>query len=108
MSFGKNLERIRKEKKVSQAKLGSALDITQQMISSYEKDMSSPSIDTLVKIADFFNVSVDNLVGHVVKDPEPNSAQVRLQQYFQNLTEVDKERCITIIQAIVEDRELNR
>ena len=37
MSFGDNLERIRKDKKVSQAKLGAALGLTQQMVSSYEK-----------------------------------------------------------------------
>ena len=63
MSFGDNLERIRKDKKVSQAKLGAALGLTQQMISSYEKGMSSPNIEVLVKIADYFGVSIDFLVG---------------------------------------------
>ena len=60
MSFGDNLERIRKDKKVSQAKLGAALGLTQQMVSSYEKGTSSPNIEVLVKIADYFGVEIEN------------------------------------------------
>lgn len=104
MSFGSNLERIRKDKKVSQANLGQALGLTQQMISSYEKDLSSPNIDILCKIADFFNISIDALVGHVVNQPESDTAQARFLRYFENLTEVDRERCITIVQTLLQDR----
>ena len=106
MSFGDNLERIRKDKKVSQAKLGAALGLTQQMISSYEKGMSSPNIEVLVKIADYFGVSLDALVGHVVNTPSANSPKARLARYFEKLSDVDKDKCITIVQAILQDREM--
>ena len=101
MSFGDNLERIRKDKKVSQAKLGAALGLTQQMISSYEKGMSSPNIEVLVKIADYFGVSLDALVGHVVNTPSANSPKARLARYFERLSDVDKDKCITIVQTII-------
>lgn len=107
VSFGSNLERIRKDKKVSQTNLGVALGLTQQMISSYEKDLSSPNIDILCKIADFFNISIDSLVGHVVNQPESDTAESRFLRYFENLTEVDREHCITIVQTLLQDRALH-
>ena len=108
MSFGSNLERIRKDKKISQAKLGEVLGLTQQMVSSYEKDLSSPNVEVLTKIADYFNVSIDSLIEHVVQTPEANSAEARMVRYFQKLTEADREKCILIIQTLVEDREVDR
>lgn len=108
MSFGRNLERIRKDHKISQAKLGEMLGLTQQMISSYEKDMSSPNIEVLVRIADYFNVSLDTLVGHTPPNPDNDSPEIRLIHYFQELTSSDKEKCLTIIHTLLKDRELNK
>lgn len=107
MTFGTNLERIRKDKKISQSQLGEILGLTQQMISSYEKDLSSPNIDILIKIAEYFNVSIDMLVGHVVDTKESNSSQARLLRYFENLTELDREKCITIVETILKDRQIS-
>ncbi len=108
MSFGKNLERIRKGKKMSQAKLGELLGLTQQMVSSYEKDLSSPNVDVLIKIADYFNVSIDSLVEHVVKKPDDDNSQSRFLRYYENLNENDRDKCITIVQTLLEDREMSQ
>ncbi|MDK2807654.1 MAG: hypothetical protein PWP24_387 [Clostridiales bacterium] len=108
MSFGKNLERIRKGKKISQAKLGEMLGLTQQMVSSYEKDLSSPNVDVLIKIADYFNVSIDSLVEHVVQTTQEDNSQSRLLRYFENLNESDRDKCITIVQTLLEDREMSQ
>lgn len=107
MSFGKNLERIRKDKKVSQTQLGAALGITQQMISSYEKEISSPNLDVLLKIAEYFNVSIDSLVGHIVNSSDSNTSKARFLRYFESLTELDREKCITIAKTIIADREID-
>jgi transcriptional regulator with XRE-family HTH domain len=105
MSFGLNLEKLRKEHKISQSKLGSALGITQQMISSYEKNISSPNIETLIKIADFFEISIDRLVGHVAKSENPESQKVQLDHLFDSFTADDKERCLFILKTLLLDRE---
>lgn len=105
MSFGSNLEKFRKERKISQSKLGCALGITQQMISSYEKDISSPNIETLVKIADFFEISVDRLVGHIVKSENTASQKIQFDQLFDSFSAEDKERCIYILRALLLDRD---
>ncbi|MDF2590411.1 MAG: helix-turn-helix transcriptional regulator [Anaerocolumna sp.] len=105
MSFGSNLEKIRKEKKISQAKLGNALGITQQMISSYEKDISSPNIDSLIKLADYFQVSIDSLVGHIAVTEDPESLRSRVIRMFDTFTHEDKERCLLILNTLLLDRE---
>ncbi len=105
MSFGSNLEKLRKECKISQSKLGSALGITQQMISSYEKDISSPNIETLIKIADFFEISIDRLVGHIVKSENPESQKIQFDHLFDSFSFEDKERCLFILKTLLLDRE---
>lgn len=107
MALGSNLERIRKNKKISQAKLGAELGMTQQMISSYEKGLSSPNVEVLIKLADYFNISIDMLVGHVVKTPEANTSEARFKRYFESLNDVDRERCVLIVETLLKDRELN-
>lgn len=102
MSFGNNLEKLRKENKVSQAKLGEVLGITQQMVSNYEKDSSQPNIELLVKIADFFKVSIDALVGYTPVNDEVKLAQRdRLMEYYDRLSETDRDKCFTIMQTII-------
>lgn len=90
MTFANNLERIRKDKKVSQARLAKALGVTQQMISNYEKGLSSPNIEVLIKIADFFNISIDFLVGHKVKEDVSLSPQSRLVHYKESFSQISK------------------
>lgn len=107
MSFGSNLEKIRKDKKVSQTMLGAQLGLTQQMISSYEKDISSPNIEVLIKIADYFNVSIDSLVGHAAVSSDVNTPKARFLQYFEILNDTDKEKCVTIIQTLLTEKELD-
>lgn len=104
MTFGKNLERLRKSNKMSQAKLGELLGLTQQMVSSYEKDSSSPNLEILCKLADYFNVSIDTLTGHVIKAPEAQTTEARFYRYFESLNAMDREKCVTIVQTMLTDR----
>lgn len=54
---------LRKEKHLNQSGLALKLNITQYMISAYESGRNQPSIDLLIQMASFFNVSVDYLIG---------------------------------------------
>ena len=47
---------------LNQVELGKKLSVTKQTISNWENDNIQPSIDMLVKIADFFGVSTDYLL----------------------------------------------
>lgn len=61
--FGKKLRELREHKGLSQEELGKVLNKTKNNISQYETGKREPDLDTLNKIADFFNVSVDYLLG---------------------------------------------
>lgn len=61
--IGLRLQRIRKQNGVSQEELAKKLHVQRQTISSYERDVSTPDIYILIAMADYFEVSVDELVG---------------------------------------------
>ena len=65
------LRGLRKNKGISQLKLAMDLNTTQNTISRYETGEREPGIDELIKIADYFNVSVDYLIGRT-DNPELN------------------------------------
>jgi len=61
--FSVVLRELRKEKKVSQRELGELLGISDRNIRFYESGEHRPDFDGLLKLADYFNVSLDYLVG---------------------------------------------
>ena len=56
------LKELRKSKNISQLKLAMDLNTNQNTISRYETNEREPGINELIKIADYFNVSVDYLM----------------------------------------------
>ncbi|MCS1384793.1 MULTISPECIES: helix-turn-helix domain-containing protein [Lysinibacillus] len=60
---GERLKKLRKEKKLTQTELGSKINVTKVSISGYESGNRSPDTDTLQRLADFFEVSTDYLLG---------------------------------------------
>lgn len=60
----KNLKELREERGLSQQKLAEILNTSQQTIFKYEKTLVEPDIETLISMADFFEVSVDYLIGN--------------------------------------------
>lgn len=61
--FPSRLSEIMKERKVSQEKLAAALGVKRQTVSLYKTGQSSPNAEQLCKIASFFEVSADWLLG---------------------------------------------
>ena len=62
--FHKNLKRLRTRRKMSQEDMARYLGITRQGYSKYENEKSEPSFQMLMRIADLFEVSVDELIGY--------------------------------------------
>ena len=54
---------LRKEKKLSQKQVASDLEISQALLSHYEKGIRECGLDFLIKIADYYDVSCDYLLG---------------------------------------------
>lgn len=62
-NFGYNLKKLRTENNISQSKLGEDLGVSNNAIYSWEKLGMEPDYDMLKKIAQYFNVSADFLIG---------------------------------------------
>ncbi|MDE6844814.1 MAG: helix-turn-helix domain-containing protein [Lachnospiraceae bacterium] len=62
MEFGELLATLRKERGVLQKEVATYLNVTVATISNYEKGVHSPDLDTLILLADFFDVSTDYLL----------------------------------------------
>lgn len=57
------LKELRKQKKVNQTEIAKYLNTTQVTYGRYELETCEPTIETLTKLADYYNVSLDYLVG---------------------------------------------
>lgn len=63
-----NLKQIRNSKNLLQTKVAMDLSITQETVSSYETGRVLPSSDMLIRLADYYNTSVDYLLGRTKYD----------------------------------------
>lgn len=63
MSIGERLQQLREEIDFSQRKMSIALKIDASMYGKYERNDRFPTTEILIRIADYFNISVDYLLG---------------------------------------------
>lgn len=61
--FSNRLRQLRYEKDISQRELAESIGVEQRSISKYETEESEPNFKKLIKMAEFFNVSTDYLLG---------------------------------------------
>lgn len=73
MTTGKRIRLLRRSKGVTQTELGQAIGVGKTTISNYETGYSSPDTETLSKMAQYFNVTTDYLLGR-----EPNGNVISL------------------------------
>lgn len=69
----KNLRILRESANISQKQLADAVGVSQQSINKYENHKIEPDIETLIRISDYFNTSVDYLIGHIDSTDDPEN-----------------------------------
>ena len=62
-TFGERLKELRKSKNITQKDFATILHVTERAYQNYEMNSSTPNYKLLLTIADYFNVSLDYLVG---------------------------------------------
>lgn len=70
--FSENLKTLRKQKGFSQEELASRLHVVRQTISKWEKNLSVPDADTLIRLAEILGVSVSELLGSKIETENGN------------------------------------
>ncbi|MCX4361081.1 helix-turn-helix domain-containing protein [Mucispirillum schaedleri] len=61
-SLGSILTELRKQNNMTQADLAEKMCVTDKAVSKWERDISCPNIETIQKLADFFNIPVNELL----------------------------------------------
>ena len=62
MTFGENLLRLRKEKGLSQPSVSDGAGISLRAYQNYERGLREPQLSPLIALADFYGISLDELV----------------------------------------------
>ncbi len=63
MKLGETIKELRKEKNISQQSLANSIGVSQKAIDFWEREVNEPKASYIVKLADFFDVSTDYLLG---------------------------------------------
>ncbi len=97
--FGENLKRLRLARGLSQVELGQLTQLGQSNISAWERGERSPLPDGLMKLATFFECSIDDLLGYENRNIENDDAYILMQKY-KSLDEAQKKRLNDYINSL--------
>lgn len=116
LSYSERLKKCRNKRKLTQEQLSSLLKFNRSTYAKYETGENQPDYDTLQKLADFFEVSTDYLLGRTddpssskndlpdeLKDPEaniffkdylsaPKEKQEELKRFWEYIKQAEKDR----------------
>lgn len=102
--FSQRLSELRKNKKLTQAEFARVFNIATGTIGMWESGKRTPDNETMKKIADFFDVSIDYLVGRSNKLIEPEVVAFH-KNTPGDFTDDEKEEIDNFIQYIISKRE---
>ncbi len=97
--FGENLKRLRLARGLSQVELGQLTQLGQSNISAWERGERNPLPDGLMKLATFFECSIDDLLGYENRNIENDDAYILMQKY-KSLDEAQKKRLNDYINSL--------
>lgn len=90
MDFKDKLIKLRKLKGISQEELGYELNVTRQTVSKWELGQSSPEMEKLKQLSNFFNISMDMLTNDK-ELPESNEPEFKSDSSsFENFLDKDE------------------
>jgi len=95
------LSRIRKQRGMTQAEVAESLDLPQGLISNYEKGARRLHSELLVRFAELFEVSTDELLGHKLKKKRKNNEfGLHIVKRMQQIEALSKSRQKAVLQGI--------
>ncbi|MEE0682919.1 MAG: helix-turn-helix transcriptional regulator [Bacilli bacterium] len=87
MKFGENLQKLRKEKGISQEQLAEQLGVTRQSVSKWESGNSYPEMDKIVAICNLFHCDMDVLINKdITEEREKKDASSVVKEIFSGVT----------------------
>lgn len=104
ISFGKKIAALRKSKKLSQTDLANQLNTSVSVISRYERDEMTPSIETAKKLSNLLNTTVGYLLGEseddqLLKDPK----MINRLKDIVSFSDEEQERVLFTLDAVIRE-----
>ncbi|MDD5017390.1 MAG: helix-turn-helix transcriptional regulator [Eubacteriales bacterium] len=104
-----NLKKLRQEKGASQQEVGDYAGLSQQTINRYENHKIEPDIGTLKKFANYFETSIDYLVGHTgirhiiepVEECDLNKEELVLLEKYRRLSRKSRKNILSVIDDLL-------
>ena len=102
------LRELREARHMSQQKLAIELNITQAAVSKYELGLSEPDVAMLKNIANYFQVSVDYIIGMSDSPAQITTAdmpaeEIKVVRDYRRLNSVQKEKALAYIQGLLQE-----
>lgn len=103
------IRELRKAKKVTMKELGNIIGVAESTMSLYETGKRKPDPETLSRLADYFNVSVDYLLGRDGDQPNPTPSPADRQrrdveEMLRSMSETDLEKVYDYARFITRDK----
>lgn len=96
LTLSQNISKLRKEHHLTQEQLAEALGVTFASVSKWERGAATPELNLIAKMADFFGVSLDALVGFALQNGSIQEAEAELhalqkaKKYREGLEKAEK------------------
>lgn len=103
--LGKNIKEYRLEKGLTQKALAENIGVTQGTIHFWEQEINEPSSGYIVKLANYFNISTDELLSYEKRNKDyslPPKLE-KLIRTFNSLTESQQDLALSIINEIAKN-----
>lgn len=107
----KNLRKLRINKGISQQQLADVIGTSQQSVNKYENHSVEPDISVLIKLADYFETTIDYLVGHVIaptqdliEEIELTREEMTLIHDYRQLSKEEKESIKLVLRNYLKNR----
>ncbi|MBR6358332.1 MAG: helix-turn-helix domain-containing protein [Lachnospiraceae bacterium] len=83
--IAENIRAFRKERNLTQEQLAEAMGVTTGAVHKWETGMATPEIGTIMELADFFDISVDVLLGYKKQDHKIDAIVERMSEYCKTM-----------------------
>lgn len=106
------LKELRKSLNLTQAEVAKALNLTDKTYGNYENGNTDPTINTLINLADYFHISIDELIGrehdNYIDKGLLSNTELNIIEIMKKLTPAKIEKLESYAVALLETQEDER
>ena len=102
MQVGKRLADFRKKNGYTQEKLAKELNVSQQVISNIERNMTVPDINFLKGAADLYDVSIDELIGRDFSGDKGDSYEHKIMSILEKMDDRGRKLSLGLVSKVAQ------